>query len=73
MTRPPCLSTRSRASRLPALPHPPVYSMTSSEATKLRTYRAVGVGVLSPLSYIFVLAALGVGALLSVVAPALEI
>ncbi len=47
--------------------------MTSSEATKLRTYRAVGVGVLSPLSYIFVLAALGVGALLSVVAPALEI
>jgi uncharacterized membrane protein len=33
---------------------------------------AIGVGVLSPLSYILVLAALGMGAPLSVVAPARE-
>jgi uncharacterized membrane protein len=42
------------------------------ERMRGRWWPAVGVGVLSPLSYILVLAALGMGAPLSVVAPARE-
>lgn len=53
----------------------PVFLQNSGRARermKGRWHLAIGVGVLSPLSYIFVLAALDMGAPLSVVAPARE-